>query len=76
MNLSNLNRVTGRSCILYSSIKKYVSIKYHGEQIWQMDLENDFRSHVNILSGGSYRKYNSDGTKTKHFFADGAIGPI
>jgi len=76
MNLSNLNRVAGSSSILYSSIKKYVSIKYHGEQIWQMDLEDDFHSHVNVLSNGSYRKYNSDGTKTNHFFADGDIGPI
>lgn len=41
-----------------------------------MDLENDFHSHVNILSNGSYRKYNSDGTSTNHIFGDGAIGPI
>jgi hypothetical protein len=71
MNLSNLNRDYKLYGIVYKSIKKYISIKYDGEQIWQMDLENDFHSHVNILSNGSYRKYNSDGSNSGHFFEDG-----
>lgn len=72
MNLYNLTRNIKKSDIFYGSIKKYVYIKYHGDQIFQIDTD-EWHSHVNVLNNGSYRKYLSDYSNTGHILEDGRI---